>query len=118
MKFNTGTFAGSPTPVRVPIGDRWLSGDLGVPPDAHGIVLFAHGSGSSRHSPRNQFVARALEERKLATLLIDLLTPQEETADARTAEYRFDIPMLAGRLVTIIDWLRARDEISFLPVGL
>ena len=113
-----GTESGPTTPVRVPIGDQSLNGDLGLPPQSHGIVLFAHGSGSSRHSPRNQYVARALERRSLATLLIDLLTPQEEVIDDRTAQYRFDIPMLAGRLVTIVDWLRHRQETASLPVGL
>jgi pimeloyl-ACP methyl ester carboxylesterase len=89
-----------------------------MPADPQGIVLFAHGSGSSRHSPRNQYVARTLEHRHLATLLIDLLTPEEETIDDRTAEYRFDIPMLAGRLVTIVDWLGLRKDTASLPVGL
>jgi dienelactone hydrolase len=104
--------------IQVPIGDQSLQGDLGMPADPHGIVLFAHGSGSSRHSPRNQFVARALERRGLATLLIDLLTPQEEVIDDRTAEYRFDIEMLARRLVVIVDWLRGRKETASLPIGL
>ena len=108
----------STTPVRVPIGERWLPGDLGMPAEAHGIVLFAHGSGSSRHSPRNQYVARALERRGLATLLIDLLTPEEEAIDDRTAQYRFDIEMLASRLATIVDWLRRRRDTSSLPIGL
>ncbi len=106
------------TPVQVPVGEARLHGDLGIPPQAHGIVLFAHGSGSSRHSPRNQYVARALERRDLATLLIDLLTPEEESVDDRTAQHRFDIPMLAGRLVTIVDWLRRRKETASLPIGL
>jgi dienelactone hydrolase len=105
-------------PVSVPIDGQSLAGDLGMPVDPHGIVLFAHGSGSSRRSPRNQFVARTLERRNLATLLIDLLTPEEELVDDRTAEYRFDIPMLAGRLVTIVDWLQRRKETSSLPIGL
>lgn len=105
-------------PVTVRINGQSLSGDLGMPSDPNGIVLFAHGSGSSRHSPRNQFVARMLEHRHLATLLIDLLTPKEEAIDDRTAEYRFDIPMLAGRLVTIVDWLRARKDTASLPIGL
>jgi putative phosphoribosyl transferase len=100
------------------MNDQSLPGDLGMPSGAHGIVLFAHGSGSSRHSPRNQFVARMLERRQLATLLIDLLTPAEEIVDERTAEYRFDIPMLASRLVTIVDWLRQRPDTSALPIGL
>ena len=104
--------------VSVPIDGQSLPGDLRTPVDALGIVLFAHGSGSSRHSPRNQFVARTLERRQLGTLLIDLLTPEEEIIDNRTAEYRFDIPMLADRLVTIVDWLRHRKETSSLPIGL
>src|SRR5689334_13031736 len=89
-----------------------------MPVDAPGLVLFAHGSGSTRHSPRNQVVARTLERRKLGTLLIDLLTPEEERVDDRTGEYRFDIPMLAARLVTIVDWLRWRTDTSSLPIGL
>jgi putative phosphoribosyl transferase len=105
-------------PVHVPIGDHRLSADLVVPDAAHGLVLFAHGSGSSRHSPRNQFVARELEHHGLGTLLIDLLTPEEESVDDFTAQYRFDIPMLADRLVTIIDWLRHRDETATMPIGI
>jgi len=105
-------------PVQVPIGKARLHGNLGVPAGAPGIVLFAHGSGSSRHSPRNQYVARTLERRGLATLLIDLLTPEEEVIDDRTTEYRFDIPMLAGRLVTVVEWLRAQRETAGLPIGL
>jgi dienelactone hydrolase len=105
-------------PVEVPVGEARLHGDLGLPAEARGIVLFAHGSGSSRHSPRNQYVARALERRHLATLLIDLLTPEEELIDDRTAQHRFDIPMLAGRLVTIVEWLRRRAETAALPIGL
>ena len=106
------------TLVRVPIDGQALTGDLGVPPRAHGIVVFAHGSGSSRHSPRNQFVATGLEQRGLATLLIDLLTPQEDAVDQHSAEYRFDIPLLARRLVMIVDWLRSRPDTASLPIGL
>jgi pimeloyl-ACP methyl ester carboxylesterase len=106
------------TSVAVPINGQSLPGDLGMPVDPKGIVLFAHGSGSSRQSPRNQFVARSLERRRLATLLIDLLTPAEELVDDRTAEYRFDIPMLGGRLGMIVDWLRRRPVTSSLPIGL
>jgi dienelactone hydrolase len=109
---------GTTIPVQVPIDGQSLSGDLRIPPQSVGLVLFAHGSGSSRHSPRNQFVARSLERRNLATLLIDLLTPQEEAVDDRTARYRFDIPMLAGRLVTIVDWLRRQPQTVSLPIGL
>ena len=106
------------TPIGVPIDHQALGGDLGMPRRAHGLVLFAHGSGSSRHSPRNRYVAGVLERRDLATLLIDLLTPQEEAVDDRTAQYRFDLPLLADRLVTIVDWLRSRPETSALPIGL
>ncbi len=106
------------TAVRVTVGDGSLTGDLGMRLRPLGLVLFAHGSGSSRHSSRNQRVARELERRDLATLLIDLLTPQEEAVDERTAQHRFDIPLLAGRLVTIIDWLGRRHDTALLPIGL
>lgn len=112
------TEAAPGTLVRVPVGAHRLSGDLVAAESAKGVVLFAHGSGSSRHSPRNQYVARALEQHGLGTLLIDLLTPEEESVDDFTAQYRFDIPMLADRLVTIVDWLRGRDETASLPIGL
>ena len=108
----------SQTAIQVPIAGEWLAGDLGMPPDPHGLVLFAHGSGSSRRSPRNQLVARTLERRDLATLLIDLLTPQEGAIDERTAEFRFDIPLLAARLVTIVEWLKRQEQTAALPIGL
>jgi pimeloyl-ACP methyl ester carboxylesterase len=104
--------------VHVPVGGSSLEGDLVVPAGALGIVLFAHGSGSSRFSTRNQFVARALKGRRLATLLIDLLTSGEEVLDAYSAQYRFDIPMLASRLIGIVDWLKAQPLTAGLPVGL
>ena len=106
------------TPVRIPIGGPLLLGDLGSPPEPHGLVLFAHGSGSSRHSPRNQYVAGVLEREAFATLLIDLLTEDEEVIDERTSQYRFDLPMLADRLVAIIDWLAGRPDVAGLPIGL
>jgi putative phosphoribosyl transferase len=106
------------TPVQIAIGLARLQGDLAIPDKAQGVVLFAHGSGSSRHSPRNRFVAGILERRGLATLLADLLTPEEEAVDNVTAELRFDLPLLAGRLVAIVDWLRQRDETASLPIGL
>jgi dienelactone hydrolase len=112
------TPAATLTSVEVPINGESLQGDLGMPTHPLGIVLFAHGSGSSRHSSRNRFVARTLERRRLATLLIDLLTPAEEAIDERTGEYRFDIPMLADRLVAIVDWLRQQPETAALPIGL
>ena len=105
------------TAVRVPVGDAALLGDLELPARPRGIVLFAHGSGSSRFSPRNQFVARALQRRGLGTLLIDLLTSVEEKIDDQTARYRFDIPMLARRLVMIVDWLRGQPQTRAMPIG-
>jgi len=106
------------TAVRVPVDHQVLDGDLALPAAARGLVLFAHGSGSSRRSPRNQFVARALEARGLGTLLIDLLTPREEAVDDRTGQLRFDIGLLAGRLVTMIDWLADQPSTSSLRIGL
>jgi dienelactone hydrolase len=103
--------------VRVPAGAVTLEGNLTLPQDSDGIVLFAHGSGSSRHSPRNRYVARVLNEAKLATLLIDLLTPHEEVIDARTAQLRFDIDLLAERLVDATDWLTQFPDTSHLRIG-
>jgi dienelactone hydrolase len=95
-----------------------LDGDLTLPEHASGLVLFAHGSGSSRHSPRNRAVAETLNQRALATLLVDLLTTDEEQIDAGTRELRFDIGLLADRLVGVIDWLRDEPPTAALPVGL
>jgi putative phosphoribosyl transferase len=89
-----------------------------VPEHAAGVVLFAHGSGSSRHSPRNRAVAEALHRRRLATLLVDLLTADEEEVDARTRELRFDIGLLARRLAGIVDWLGRQPATADLPIGL
>lgn len=94
-----------------------LEGNLTIPDGARGIVLFAHGSGSSRHSPRNRFVASELQRDGLATLLIDLLTPDEEEADWRTRRFRFDIGLLAGRLVTVTDWLTQEPDTRNLKIG-
>jgi dienelactone hydrolase len=104
--------------VRVPAVGVMLEGNLAIPPRASGIVLFAHGSGSSRHSPRNRAVARALNEGGLATLLVDLLTPAEESVDEQTGHLRFDIGLLADRLVDAADWLTANEETRSLPIGL
>lgn len=104
--------------VHVPAGGAVLEGGLVVPPRAAGVVLFAHGSGSSRHSTRNQFVARKLQESGLATLLIDLLTAEEEQVDAVTRHVRFDIQLLADRLTAAIGWLGERSETRALRVGL
>jgi putative phosphoribosyl transferase len=98
--------------------DRFLEGNLSLPTNAHGIVLFAHGSGSSRHSPRNQLVARTLNNAGLATLLIDLLTPEEEAVDMHTRELRFNIGLLAERLVAAVDWLTKQNETRPLNIGL
>jgi dienelactone hydrolase len=104
-------------PVRVPVGPVELEGNLRVPEEARGVVLFAHGSGSGRHSPRNRYVARVLREAGLATLLIDLLTAEEEEVDLRTAHLRFDIGLLAGRLAGATDWLSQHPETRELRVG-
>ncbi len=103
--------------VRVPAGSVTLEGNLTLPEQSRGIVLFAHGSGSSRHSPRNRYVARLLNEAKLATLLIDLLTLHEEVIDARTAQLRFDIDLLAERLVDATDWLTQFPDTKDLRIG-
>jgi putative phosphoribosyl transferase len=103
--------------VRIGVGHVLLEGDLLVPPDAPGIVLFAHGSGSSRQSPRNRFVARALQQAGLGTLLFDLLTEEEEAIDSRTAELRFDIELLAGRLSGATRWLGGQDELQGQGLG-
>jgi putative phosphoribosyl transferase len=103
--------------VRVAAGGVELEGNLVVPGDARGVVLFAHGSGSSRHSSRNRFVAGELQSAGLATLLIDLLTAQEEAVDMHTAHLRFDIGMLAERLVGATDWLGRNPETKSLRVG-
>jgi putative phosphoribosyl transferase len=103
--------------VRVPAGRVTLEGNLAIPDGAPGIVLFAHGTGSGRHSPRNRAVARALHQEGLATLLIDLLTPEEEMADDATGFLRFDIDLLAERLVGATDWLGEEPATHGLPVG-
>jgi dienelactone hydrolase len=104
--------------VRVPAGSATLEGNLLVPAGATGVVLFAHGSGSSRFSSRNRAVAQELRRGGLGTLLIDLLTPQEETVDDRTAHLRFDIDLLAGRLAGAIEWVSRQPSTSRLRVGL
>jgi dienelactone hydrolase len=102
----------------VDAGGVRLEGNLVLPANATGVVLFAHGSGSGRHSPRNRFVAARLQQAGLGTLLIDLLTEDEERIDLRTRHLRFDIGLLAGRLVGTIDWLAAQPATKELPVGL
>jgi len=104
--------------VRVATGRITLDGDLTLPPHPRAVVLFAHGSGSSRFSARNKRVAAALQERGFATLLIDLLTPNEESIDVHTAEYRFDISRLADRLIGAAAWLETEPATAALPVTL
>jgi putative phosphoribosyl transferase len=109
---------GTRTDVAVRLPGATLAGDLVLPAGARGVVLFAHGSGSSRHSPRNRRVAHALEEQGLATLLLDLLTREEERADEATGHLRFDIRLLADRLLHAIDHLEADPRTAPLPIGL
>jgi putative phosphoribosyl transferase len=103
--------------IVIPTGRAKLQGNLDIPAGARGLVLFAHGSGSSRHSPRNRYVASALREGGLATLLMDLLTPAEEAIDQRTGQMRFDIDLLAERLVAATDWLREQPDTRDLKLG-
>ena len=103
--------------VSIPIRGIYLSGDLVVPPLAEGVVLFAHGSGSSRFSPRNRAVATELNAAGFATLLLDLLTPSEERRDAVSAGLRFDVHLLARRLTAATDWLASRSETADLGIG-
>src|SRR5258708_9945015 len=105
-------------PISIRADSVALEGTLGVPAHAQGLVLFAHGSGSSRFSPRNRFVARVLRDAGLGTLLIDLLSPNEEEADEVTRHHRFDIPMLADRLTIAIEWLGQEHGTADLPIGL
>jgi putative phosphoribosyl transferase len=104
--------------VRIAVGRVAVDADLQVPDRATGLVVFAHGSGSSRFSRRNRAVAVALESAGFGTLLLDLLTPDEESVDERTREYRFDIDMLGERVVGAIDWMRTRPDLRDLPVAL
>lgn len=103
--------------VQIPAGRAVLDGNLTVPENAVALVLFVHGSGSSRHSRRNQFVARELNNAGLATLLFDLLTPDEESVDMYTAQYRFDIGLLAERLVHATSWTKQQPQLRDLSIG-
>jgi dienelactone hydrolase len=105
------------TELQIPAGHAVLSGNLTIPENAVALVLFAHGSGSSRHSPRNQFVAHTLNGAGLGTLLFDLLTPKEEALDIYTREHRFNIGLLAERLVHATNWARQHDQIRDLRSG-
>ena len=112
-----GTTAHSERAVEIPAGDARLAGDLTIPPGATGMVVFAHGSGSGRFSPRNRAVAAALADAGLATLLMDLLTGEEEEEDRRTGRLRFDVGLLGRRVVATIDWLATDSPAGQLPVG-
>ncbi|MCW4004759.1 MAG: dienelactone hydrolase family protein [Candidatus Bathyarchaeota archaeon] len=105
------------TAVRIPVGNVKVEGNLTVSSDAKGIVLFAHGSGSSRFSPRNQYVAKEFNKASIGTLLFDLLTPEEEEEDIVTAEYRFNIPLLAERLIGATKWLRNNQTTENYKLG-
>lgn len=104
--------------VRIPLDGDSIEGNLRVPANAAGVVLFAHGSGSSRFSPRNQYVAGVLNEAGFATLLIDLLTRDEEEIDLRTRQFRFDIELLTGRLIKAAEWLKRNSQTRKLRIGL
>ena len=110
-----------PTPelqeIRIPAGPTWLYGDLALPADARGLVLFAHGSGSGRHSARNRQVARRLQQEGFATLLFDLLTHEEEQVDLRTREHRFDIALLTRRMELAAAWTGQQPGLKGLPLG-
>jgi dienelactone hydrolase len=95
-----------------------LEGDLSTVNRPVGVIVFAHGSGSSRHSPRNQAVAEHLQEAGLSTLLLDLLTPREDTLDARTGDFRFNVGLLAGRVISAVEWLAEQPALGAMPVGL
>jgi putative phosphoribosyl transferase len=103
--------------VRIPTGQTWLYGDLALPMDFSGLVLFAHGSGSGRHSARNRRVAQLLQGSGIATLLFDLLTAEEEQTDLRTREHRFDIPLLTRRMQDATEWVRAQPEVDGAHIG-
>src|SRR5205085_6819775 len=103
--------------VRIPAGNAWLYGDLGLPRDARGLVLFAHGSGSGRHSARNRQVAQKLQQAGIATLLFDLLTSEEEQVDLRTREHRFDVALLTRRMEAAAAWTRGQAALRELPLG-
>src|SRR5258708_13686775 len=105
------------TAVQIPIGPVVVAGDIRVPEHPAGIVVFAHGSGSSRHSPRNKFVAEWLQQGGFATLLMDLLSSQEELEDEQTGRLRFDVHLLAKRLLAAADWLSQQPAIAALPIG-
>ena len=104
-------------PVRLPVAGATLEGDLAIPENAAGLIVFAHGSGSGRHSPRNRYVASSLQNEGLGTLLLDLLTPAEDAADRHTGRFRFDIRLLASRLLDVTAELERNERVRALPIG-
>jgi dienelactone hydrolase len=104
-------------PISIPIGTRFIEGDLNIPDGSRSTILFAHGSGSSRHSPRNKHVAQILNRAGYSTLLLDLLTAEEEFKDQHTAQFRFDIDLLAARLIAATDWLVAEAGAEARHIG-
>ena len=103
--------------IVIPVAEGRIAADLRVPARAGGLIIFAHGSGSSRFSSRNRAVAESLEAIGFGTLLLDLLTPEEEAVDVHTREYRFDIDRLGRRMVLATDWARSREDLRRLPIG-
>ena len=114
---NTPDTAAASHEVRIPCGDVWLYGDLTLPANAIGVVLFAHGSGSGRHSARNRKVAHSLQQAGVATLLFDLLTAEEEQTDSHTSEHRFDMALLTSRLQQASSWAMEQPDLRQLPLG-
>lgn len=108
----------TPLELRIPAGDVVLDGEMGIPEPAHGVVVFVHGSGSSRHSPRNRFVAERLRNAGLATVLVDLLTSDEERVEAMADALRFNIALLAHRVTELTDWVAGCGDFTGLRVGL
>ena len=113
----TASSQASPREVRIPAGEDWLYGDLSLPAGYAGVVLFAHGSGSGRHSARNRLVAQRLQRAGIGTLLFDLLTAQEEQVDLRTNEHRFDIALLTRRMQDATAWLATQPDLAQAQVG-
>jgi dienelactone hydrolase len=103
--------------IKIPVGNVVVEGNLIIPHNARGLVAFAHGSGSSRFSPRNQYVSREFVKARIGTLLFDLLTSEEEEEDIITAEYRFNIPLLAERLISATEWLKNDPKTNRLSIG-
>jgi len=103
--------------ITIPVNDSYVAGDLHIIEHSFGMIIFAHGSGSSRFSKRNQFVAHELNKARFSTFLFDLLTPEEDRIDQISREYRFDIPLLADRLALVTDWILKQEETQYMPIG-